>query len=62
MTATPDDVVFTRVSPKYWLKETIASLCFFVPLLAAAIALPVIVSDQPWLHLPWVAVLIWTRV
>lgn len=62
MTATPDDVVFTRVSPKYWLKETIASLCFFVPLLAAAIALPVIVSDQPWLHLPWVAVLIWTIV
>lgn len=62
MTVTPDAIAYTRVSPKYWLKETVSSLCFFLPLLVVAIVFPIVFPDQLWLHLPWIAVLVWTIV
>ena len=54
--------IYTRVSPKYWRKETISSLTFFVPLLAVAIALAVIFPSQWWLHPLWAAILVWAVV
>ena len=54
------DVPFNRVSPKYGLKEVLASLTLLVPLLIAALVFAIIFnSEVPWLHLVWIAVLVY---
>lgn len=52
------DVPFNRVSPKYGLKEVLASMTLLVPLLIAGMVIAIIFnSEVPWLHLIWIAVL-----
>ena len=54
------DVPFNRVSPKYGLKEVLASLTLLVPLLITALVFAIIFnSEVPWLHLVWIAVLVY---
>ena len=57
-----NDIVYTRVSPKYWRKETVASLLFFLPLIALGIVLAVLFPAQWWLHVAWAAILAWAVV
>lgn len=52
------DVPFNRISPKYGLKEVLASMTLLVPLLIAALVFAIIfTSEVPWLHVIWIAVL-----
>ncbi|UVI37074.1 PH domain-containing protein [Brevibacterium spongiae] len=52
------DVPFNRVSPKYGLKEVLASMTLLVPMLIVAVVFAIIfTADVPWLHLIWIAIL-----
>ncbi|MGC3022889.1 MULTISPECIES: PH domain-containing protein [unclassified Brevibacterium] len=52
------DVPFNRVSPKYGVKEVLASMIFLVPMFIAALVCAIIfTADVPWLHLIWIAIL-----
>ena len=52
------DADFNRVSPRYGLKESIATLMFLVPLIIVALVFAIIfTSEVPWLHVIWIAVL-----
>ena len=54
------DVPFNRVSPKYGLKEVLASMTLLVPLLIAGLVVAIIfTSEMPWLHLAWIAVAVY---
>lgn len=56
------EVNFVRVSPKYGLKETVATLFFFGPLIIAGIVVALIFSNLPWLHLIWVGLVVITGI
>ena len=52
------DVPFNPVSPKYGVKEVLASLIFVVPMLIVALVFAILfTADVPWLHLIWVVLL-----
>src|SRR5699024_3032921 len=54
------DVPFNRVSPKYGLKEVLATMIITVPLLIVAVVLAVVfTAEAPWLHAVWAAVLVY---
>src|SRR5699024_8946437 len=49
-----------RVSPKYGLKEVLATMIITVPLLIVAVVLAVVfTAEAPWLHAVWAAVLVY---
>ncbi|WP_350270755.1 PH domain-containing protein [Brevibacterium sp. CBA3109] len=57
------DADFNRVSPKYGLKETIASLTILVPMIIVALVFAIIfTSEVPWLHAIWAALVALTVV
>lgn len=48
------DADFNRVSPRYGLKESIATLMFLAPLIIVALVFAIIfTSELPWLHTIW---------
>src|SRR5699024_10245490 len=54
------DMPFNRVSPKYGLKEVLATMIITVPLLIVAVVLAVVfTAEAPWLHAVWAAVLVY---
>lgn len=55
------DADFNRVSPKYGLKETIATLTIFVPMVIVALVFAIIfTSEVPWLHAIWAGLVVLT--
>ena len=54
------DVPFNRVSPKYGLKEVLATMIIAVPLLVVGLVLAIVfTAEAPWLHIIWIAVLVY---
>ena len=54
------DVPFNRVSPKYGLKEVLATMIITVPLLIVAVVLAIVfTTEAPWLHAVWAVVLVY---
>ena len=55
------DANFNRVSPKYGLKETIASLTILVPMIIVALVFAIIfTAEVPWLHAIWVGLVVFS--
>ncbi|GAA1871547.1 PH domain-containing protein [Brevibacterium marinum] len=55
------DADFNRVSTKYGLKETLASLTVLVPMIVVALVFAIIyTAEVPWLHAIWAVLVAFT--